>query len=44
MGLSNMSIGTRSRTGQGSGTLAEVFIKVKIGGFSHFTAWALLIE
>ncbi len=43
MGLSKMPIGTRSRTGQGSGTLAEVFIKVKIEGFSHFTALALFI-
>ncbi len=36
MELSNMPIGTQSRTGQGSGTLAEVSIEAKIEGFSHF--------
>ena len=42
MGHSNIFIGTRSETGQGSGTLAEVFIKVRIEGFGHFSARALL--
>ncbi len=42
MGHLNIFIGTRSETGQESGTLAEVFIKVRIKGFSPFSARALL--
>ena len=34
MELSNMSIGTQSRSGQGLGTLAEVSIVAKFEGFS----------
>ncbi len=41
MALSNISIGTLSRTGQGLGTLAEASVETKIEGFGRFTARAL---
>ena len=36
----NISIDTQSRTGQGSGTLAEVPIKIKIGDSDDFASGA----
>ncbi len=43
MELPNISIGTQSKTGQGSGTLTEVSMEVEINGLGHFVQGSLHI-